>query len=314
MSLSGEEQIYNEALGYIGEYKVEDTAASRLLKQYLLCKRYYEKSRDMALASHPWKEASKPVILIQDTVPPLLKNYDRKYPKPGDCLRVLSVDDDLGADLRNNAQGVDNWEIEGEYILSNAGVSPPTWSSGTKYYTGEYVDVTPDTWSSGTAYIVGQYVKSGTTVYEVLIAHTSGTLATDITNGKLVSWGTGSTAVYEVMANHTSDTVTNDISAGNINASGDRVDYRIVYVRYVWKLTDTTKFSTHLKEAIAVQFASKIITGLTNDTKGKVDLINEFENLTSPKARSIDSAQRKPKPIFNSQWVRSRQAGTQVWP
>lgn len=310
MALSDTEVIFNEALGYIGEYSIEDTTASRLLKQYLICDRYYEKSRDMALASHPWKEATKSIIILQDADDPLLNDYDRRYSKPSDSLRILSVDDSLGTDLRNKAMGVDGWELEGDYILANAGETPPTWVTATKYIDGQYVSVTPDTWVTGTAYIDGQYVKSGTLVYEVLVSHTSDTIANDITSGNLAAGITGTTVTYEVLITHTSDTVSADITSGNISTSGDTIDARIVYVKYVWKLTDTTKFSTHLREAIAVQLASKVITDLTNDTKGKVDLINEFERLTSPKARSIDGSQRKPKPIFNSEWIRSRRTGT----
>ena len=314
MVLSDTEVIFNESLGYIGEYKIEDTAASRLTKQYLTCNRYYVKSRDMALASHPWKEATKSIIILQDTTPPLLNDYDRRYSKPSDSLRILSVDDSLGTDLRNKAMGVDGWELEGEYILSNAGETPPTWDTGINYYDGQFVSVTPDTWVTSTSYIDGQYVKSGTLIYEVLVSHTSDTIANDITAGNLAVGITGTTVTYEILISHTSNTVVADITAGNISTSGDTIDARIVYVKYVWKLTDTTKFSTHLREAIAVQLASKVITDLTNDTKGKADLISEFEQLTSPKARSIDGSQRKPKPIFNSEWIRARRSGTHVWP
>jgi hypothetical protein len=313
MALSDTEVMFNEALGYIGEYNIEDTAASRASKQYIACNRYFTKSRDMALASHPWKEATKSLIILQNNTPPLLRDYDRRYSKPSDSLRILSVDDSLGSDLRNKAMGVDGWELEGEYILSNAGETPPTWATTTDYYDGEFISVTPDTWVTATSLIDGQYVKSGTLIYEVLTDHTSSTIAADITSGNLAAGITGTTVTYEVLVTHTSNTVVADITAGNIATSGDTIDARIVYIKYVWQLTDTTKFSTHLREAIAVQLASKVITDLTNDTKGKVDLINEFERLTSPKARSIDGSQRKPKPIFSSEWIRSRRMGTYGW-
>ena len=311
MALTDEELIYNEALGYIGEYQVEEGVTDS--KQYELCSRFYAKSRDMSLASHPWKEATKSVIIIQDTTDPIF-GYDRRYSKPSDTLRVLSVDNSIGADVLLNQQGVQAWEVEGDYILSNSGESPPTWATATEYLDGQFVSVTPDAWVTSTSYIDGQYVKSGNTVYEVLADHTSDTISNDVTAGNIISRGTGSTVSYEVLVTHTSDTVVNDITSGNISVSGDKVDARIVYVKYVWQLTTISKFSTHLREAIGIQLASKVIIGLTNDTKGKVDLINEFERITSPKARSIDGSQRKPKPIFNSEWIRSRTAGTHSWP
>lgn len=311
MALTDEEEIYNEALGYIGEYQVEEGVTDS--KQYELCSRFYVKSRDMSLASHPWKEATKSVIIIQDTTDPVF-GYSKRYSKPSDTLRILSVDDSIGAEVRSNRQGVQAWEVEGDYILSNAGETPPSWATDTEYLDGQFVSVTPAGWATATAYIDGQYVKSGTTVYEVLSDHTSDTITNDIAGGNIISRGTGSTVSYEILVTHTSDTVVADITAGNISAAGDKVDARIVYIKYVWQLTTISKFSTHLREAIGIQLASKVITGLTNDTKGKVDLINEFERITSPKARSIDGAQRKPKPIFNSEWIRSRTAGTHSWP
>ena len=101
-----------------------------------------------------------------------------------------------------------------------------------------------------------------------------------------------------------------DITSGNISASGDKIDHRIVFVTYVTQLTDTTKWSPKLTQSVAMKLAIKIITPLTNDLKGKVDLINEFERLTMPKARSIDGAQGTPRPIFSSEWLRSRTTGT----
>lgn len=307
MALSGQELIFNLALGYIGEYNVEEGATTT--PQYLLCNRFYDQARDEVLVSHLWNEAMVRVIITQDAADPVF-GYDRRYPKPSAALRIVSVDDSLGSDQRNKAQGVKEWEVEGEYILSNAGETPQTWATTTDYIDGEYVSVTPDTWVAATSYIDGQYIKSGTLIYEVLVDHTSSTIAADITSGNLAAGITGSTVSYEVLVTHTSDTVVADITAGNISASGDKIDHRIVYVTYVTQLTDTTKYSPKLKQAIAMKLAIKIITGLTNDTRGKVDLINEFERLTMPKARSVDAMQGKPKPIFSSEWIRSRTAGT----
>lgn len=42
-------------------------------------------------------------------------------------------------------------------------------------------------WVTSTAYVVGDYVVNGTTIYRCLIAHTSGTFATDLSAGKWVA-------------------------------------------------------------------------------------------------------------------------------
>ena len=308
MALSTQEVIHNLSLGYIGEYRVEDTTASRALKQNLLCIRYFDQARDEVLASHPWNEAMLRIIIAEDAVRPIF-GYDRKYSKPSASLRVVSVADDVGADVRNNAEGIKKWEVEAEKILANAGVIPQTWTTDTQYYDGEFVSTTAKVWATGTAYIDGEFVKNGSLVYEVLVDHTSDTIANDVSSANLEAGVKGSTGTYEVLTNYiSSSTVKADITASDLSASGSAA--RIVYVRYVTQLTDITKWGPKLKQTIVMKLAIKIITGLTNDTKGKIDLINEFETLTMPKARSIDAAQGTAKPIFSSQWIRSRSSGT----
>ncbi len=306
MALTGEETIYNLSLGHIGEYKVEEGVTDS--KQYELCNRYYDQSRDLALRSHPWNEAKKRVIVAQDSDNPIF-GYDRQYTEPTDSLRILSVNDSIGSDQRNKADGVKAWEVENQKILANAGETPQTWATDTKYVDGEFVSNTAKTWATGTAYIDDEFVQDGTLVYEVLANHTSDTIANDIASSNLGAGVKGSTGTYEVAVTHISDsTVKADITAGNLTASGPV--YRVVFVEYIYQLTDTTKFSSGLKEAIGEQLAIKVITGLTNDTRGKIDLINKFEKLTLPKARSVDGAERTPKPIFSSDWLRSRTQGT----
>ncbi len=308
MALTGTELIFNLALGHVGEYQVLEGQTTT--KQYELCSRYYDQARDLALKSHPWNEAKVRIIIAQQSDDPLF-GYDRKYSKPSDSLRILSVNDSIGADQRNNAFGINAWEVEGDYILSNAGEIPQTWATNTKYVDGEFVSSTAVNWATGTSYVADQFVKDGSLVYQVLADHTSDTIANDVTAGNLAAGITGSTGTYEVLVSHISDTILNDISSANISAVASEA--RIIFIEYIFQLTDTTKFSSSLKEAIGEQLAIKVITGLTNDTKGKVDLINKFERLTMPKARSVDGAEGTAKPIFNSEWIRSRTAGTRRW-
>ena len=307
MALTGQEKIHNLALGLVGEYQVEDTTASRILKQNKLCIRYYPSSRDLTLRAHPFNEAKERVILVQADDKPIL-GYDRRYIQPDNALRILSVNDVLGSDQRNKAMGVDAWEPEQGVIYANSGEAPQTWVTNRKYVDGEFVSSTARVWVTSTSYVVGEFVKDGGLVYEVLVAHTSDTISNDVAAGNLEAGVQGSTGTYEVLVSHISDTILNDIASANIEAKASEA--RIIFVEYIFQLTDTTKFSTNLEEAISVQLASKIITGITNDTKGKIDLINEFERLTMPKARSVDGAEGKPKPIFNSSWLRARSSGT----
>jgi hypothetical protein len=264
------------------------------------------------MIDHLWNEAMVNDIILQDGTDPLF-GYDKRFTRPTDLLRAVSVDDSLGSDPRNNAAGIFPWEVQGDFIHSDAGEVPPTWADTIKYNANSYVAATPANYTSGNTYVDGQYVKSGTLVYEVLTNYTADTVANDITAGDLGAGVTGNVGTWLVVSTYTSSSlITTDITNGNLTPTG--VDSNIVFVRYVKQLTDTTKFTPKLKNAIATKLAIKIVISLTGDPKAKVDLINEFERLVMPSARSVDGAQGKPRPTSNSSWIRSRQQGTQTWP
>lgn len=310
MALTAEQVIWNQALGMIGEEEIDETKTSQ--KQYIYCDRFYEIARDEVMVSHPWNEAMVSDIIANDSTDPLF-GYDRRYAEPSDSIRIISVDDSLGADPRNNAANIFPWEVEQGFILSDAGELPQIWATGIKYNAGSFVSATPPNYTSGNTYVDGQYVKDNTLVYEVLAAYTADTIANDITAGNLGAGVTGSVGTWLVVSTYTSSSdINTDIVAGNLTTAG--VDTRIVFVKYLFQLTDTTKFSPKLKEAIATKLAIKIVVGLKNDPKTKVDLINELERLTLPSARSVDSTQMKPRSTSNSSWIRARQQGTQTWP
>jgi hypothetical protein len=309
MALTSEQVIWNQSLGMIGEEQIDETKTSQ--KQYVYCNRFYDIARDEVMIDHLWNEAMVNDIILQDDTDPLF-GYDNRFLIPTDLLRVVSVDDCLGSDPRNNAAGIFPWEVVGDYIHSDAGEIPQTWADTIKYNANSYVSSTPANYTSGNAYVDGQYVKSGTLVYEVLNDYTATTLAADISAGNLGAGVTGTVGTFLVVSTYTSSsTITADITAGNLTPAG--VDRNIIFVRYVKQLTDTTKFTPKLKNAIATKLAIKIVIGLSGDEKKKVDLINEFERLVMPSARSVDGAQGKPRPTSNSSWLRSRQSGTQSW-
>lgn len=305
IALSDAEVVYNKALSLIGEYVI--TEGDTTSTQAVLCIRFYTDARDEVLESHPWNFAKAIVIISEESDRPIF-GYDRKYAEPSDCLRVLTCDNSLGSDVSRKQAGVPAWESKSGYIHADAGATPSSWVTDTKYYDGQFFAVTPDTWATGTAYIDDQYVKVGTTIYEVLADHTSDTIVNDLASADIVSRGTGTIVTYEVLVSHTSDTVVADITSANIEAKG--VDKRIVYVEYIWQEDDIDNWSRKAVYALSVNLASKIITGVTNDTKGKIDLINEFNSLVMPQARSIDGAEGKPRPIFTSEWLRARQGGS----
>ena len=304
MALSDAELMYNNALGLIGAYRV--TEGDTTSKQAILCIRYYTDSQNETLEDHPWNFAKKNVIISEESDRPIF-GYDRKYAMPSDNARILTVDNSIGSDVSRKQAGVPAWEHKSGFIHSDAGNTPDSWSASKKYYDGQFYSVTPDTWATGMAYIVDQFVISGTTIYKVLVAHTSDTIANDITSGNLAAGITGSIVTYEVLVTHTSDTVVNDITSANVESKG--IDRRIVFVEYVWKQTDMSKWSAKAKAALALKLASKVVVGLMGDDKKKEALINEYEGLVMPQARSADAAEGKPRPHFRSSWLAARQGG-----
>ena len=304
MALSNAEVMYNLALGLIGAYKV--TEGDTTSKQAILCIRYYTDSQNETLEDHPWNFAKKDVILPENSDRPIF-GYDRKYTPPTDYARILTVDDSIGSNVSRKQAGVPPWEVKGDFIHSDAGAGPNSWSTGVKYYDGQFYAVTPDTWVTNTAYIDGQFVKSGSTFYEVLVNHTSDTIAADITAGNLAAGITGTSVTYEVLVTHTSDTVVADITSANVAATG--IDKDVVYVEYVFKQVDMDEWSAKAKAALALKLAAKIVVGLTGEEDKKKLLINEYERLTMPQARSADAAEGKPRPHFRSSWLAARRSG-----
>jgi len=263
MALSDAEVIYNLALGLLGEYRV--TEGDTTSKQAILCIRYYTESQNEVLEDHPWNFAKKDVILYEYTDRPIF-GYDRKYATPSDYVRILTVDNSIGSDVSRKQAGVPAWEVKGDYIHADAGASPPSWSSGKKYYDG-------------------QFFTSSSVTYEVLVTHTSD--------------ATGANEAAQIAV---------DVAAGNIESKGG--DYDIVYVEYIWKQTDMDEWSAKAKSALSILLASKIVTGLSGTQKDKELLINEYNKLVMPQARSADAAEGKPRPIFRSSWLAARQSGS----
>ncbi len=304
MALSDAELMYNQALGLFGANTV--TEGDTTSPQAIRCIRYYTDSQNEVLEDHPWNFAKKNIIISEESDRPVF-GYDRKYSMPSDKARILTVDNSIGSDVSRRRAGVPAWEPKGDFIHSDAGALPDSWSSSKIYYDGQFYAVTPDNWATGTSYIVDQFVKSGTAFYEVLAAHTSDTISNDVTSGNLAAGITGTSVTYEVLVTHTSDTVVNDITSANVESKG--IDRRTIFVEYAWKQTDMNKWSAKAKFALALKLASKIVVGLTGDAEKKESLINEYEGLVMPQARSADAAEGKPRQTFSSSWLRSRRSG-----
>ncbi len=287
MALTDEQTLYNQSLGLIGEYEV--TESDTTSKQAVACARFYAKARDEVLVSHLWNEAMVRKMILREAVAPLFK-YDYSYEKPSDCLRVISIGDDTA-----------EWQVEGNYINTDLIIDAEDWAEGEYYVAGQYISRNNLTylcntshqsaiaWQTGKTYAVNDRVISSSTYYYCAIAHTSGTFATDLAAVKWVA------------------TTDDDPDTNTTLWTTQGGNYGVIHLLYVKQLTTITEFSPRLYDAIAMKLAIKIVSSLTGDPKHKKALLDEYEILTMPQARSIDAMQGTPRQIFISKWLRSRQ-------
>ncbi|WP_147819699.1 hypothetical protein [Salidesulfovibrio onnuriiensis] len=100
-------EICNNALQDLGEDPVmsltDDCKAARL------CNQRWASVRDAVLRAHPWNCCQAQAELAAGVKTPLWR-WEREYPLPTDCLRVIEVVGGGGAEVRN-------WEIQGAVIL-----------------------------------------------------------------------------------------------------------------------------------------------------------------------------------------------------
>lgn len=157
--------------------------------------------------------------------------------------------------------------------ISEIGIDLTLWQVESGFIITD-ISTTPQTWTADIKYAAGEYVTLDSITYLCNVSNTAATATSPDTNE--VTWTT---------------------------AGGD---YAIIFARYVWDNQDPTTYSEDLKNAIAVQLASLISTSLENDPKTKNALIQEFEQVIMPKARSVDAQEGKPRRYFNSSWTRSR--------
>lgn len=105
---STETDICNMALSYIGAKTIvsieDDSERGRM------CKLLYRPAVDSILQRNQWRGTSVRIALAAAAAAPLF-GYDRKFPLPADCLRVLTVLSESGHP----------WEVEGRDLLSSEG-------------------------------------------------------------------------------------------------------------------------------------------------------------------------------------------------
>jgi hypothetical protein len=160
--------------------------------------------------------------------------------------------------------------------IGQYGIDLTLWQTEKDYIVTNISD-TPQTWTATDKYTAGEYVTLDSITYECLVSNTA-----ESSNSP-------------------------DIDPVTWNSTGANLG--IVYMRYIFDYEDTTTYSADLENAIALQLAILVSTALINDVKTKNQLIQEFEQITMPKARSVDAQEGKPRRYSNSSWNRSRSSG-----
>ena len=117
--------ICNQALGMLGAQTI--SVGSGTEQNHIYCTTFFDDARDEILGAHRWNFAKKRAYAIETTEP--LFGFDKAYTKPSDCIKILQIEQVADA----------IFEVEGSLIVTNEGSTPSSWSSGTEYLAGEYL-------------------------------------------------------------------------------------------------------------------------------------------------------------------------------
>lgn len=139
--------IFNLALGLVGEYKVTSTDTDK--KEFQICDRFLPEAVKEVQSKHPWRETTKRALVLAHTERPTF-GYQYQYAVPSGCLAVLNIGDDL----------VD-WKVEQGYILSDYTVMPDQWQADRQFVAGQYIIEDDITWLCNTPHTSDDTNKPG---------------------------------------------------------------------------------------------------------------------------------------------------------
>jgi len=157
--------------------------------------------------------------------------------------------------------------------IAQTGIDLYQWEVEGSYIVTNYSE-TPREWAAGEQYTAGEYVNEEEITY---LCNTSNTA-----------------------------TISNQPSAGDGTWTALSGTRGVIYCRYIYDNDTPSTYSEDLKNAIAIQLAILIAPRLQNDPATKNLLIQEYNQLTLPQARSVDAQEGKPRRWYSSRWNRSR--------
>jgi hypothetical protein len=92
---------------------------------------------------------------------------------------------------------------------------------------------------------------------------------------------------------------------------GDQLlsDCETIELNYVHRMEDSTKYDPLFVEALSYKLAEKLATAIRGSSAQVVDFTTQYERVTAPRARRIDSNEtrhKKPNMPYRSQFVEAR--------
>lgn len=197
---------------------------------------------------------------------------------------------------------------------------------------------TPDDWVTSTAYVLGDLVVQGGVNYACIVAHTSGTFATDLTNEKwqrcatsdeMVFTDDGMSVVYAEPSNLLKINFINDPNitfareSMLINSTAVKVilaDSNNLKIKYTFQNDDLRTYFASALTALAGQLAMISCYNLVESRTVRSDIRDEYEKILLPRAISSDSQQGTPNEARSDEWESGRlvgglvgRAGAQTW-
>lgn len=174
-----------------------------------------------------------------------------------------------------------------------------------------------DDWVTSTDYAVGDKVLSSTLNYTCLVAHTSGTFATDLTAGKWILCETpawtddGCDVVYYKPTDYLELSETNYPNA-LIKVEGARIlsDTSGLKITYTYSNDDPSTYSKKFALALSTRLAAELCFTLSNSTTKGEALMKLYYDVQLPSAISSDSQQGTPTQARQDEWENIRLSGS----
>lgn len=188
-------------------------------------------------------------------------------------------------------------------------------------------DDAADAWVTATAYVLGDQVLQTGVTYSCIIAHTSGTFATDLTalkwqrcatEDEMVFTDDGLSVAYAEPTDLLKLNFVNDPNAKVaresllINSVATKVilaDTTGLKIKYTFQNDDLTTYFAAAFSALAAKLAMLASYNLVQSRTVRADIRDEYEKILLPRAMAADSQQGSPIEARQDEWESARLSG-----